>query len=176
MALLSVGTGAARQSDEEVLQTFREDVAAYAALHERLERDLPPLQPTEQPHVIEVARRALAASIRAERADAQQGDIFTPAAARLFRQRIRIALRGTDIAELLGELYEEFPDEAKLVPEVHASFPRGASYEMPPRILHALPALPGDLEYRLVGLHLVLWDTHANVIVDFIPNAIPDET
>lgn len=176
LVLPSVGTGAARQNDDKAMRAFGRDIAAYAALHERLERTLPPLVPTEHAHVIETARLALAAAIRAERVDAAQGDIFTPAVARLFRERIRRALRGTDVAELLGELYEEFPEEARLTPQVNAPFPRGATYEMPPRLLHALPPLPGDLEYRLVGLHLVLWDTHANVVVDYVPHAIPDET
>lgn len=176
MALPSVGTGAARQADDDLLRTFHQQITAYAALHERLERSLPPLVPTEHSHVIEAARRLLAAAIRAERAGAAQGDIFTPATARLFRERIRRALRGTDVAELLGELYEEFPDEPRLTPQVNAPFPDGATYEMPPRLLHALPPLAGDLEYRLVGLHLVVWDTHANLIVDYVPHAIPDET
>lgn len=176
LALPSVGTGAAPQADDEAMQAFHRDVAAYAALHERLERTLPPLEPTAHAHVIVIARQALAAAIRAERADAAQGDIFTPAVARLFRDRIRDALHGTDVAELLGELYEEFPEEARLTPQVNGPFPRGGTYEMPTRILCALPALPGDLEYRLVGLHLVLWDTHANLIVDYVPHAIPDES
>jgi hypothetical protein len=175
-ALLFVGTGAARQTDDEVMQAFSQDIASYVALHERLERALPPLEPTRDGHVIAQARQALAAAIRAERADAVQGDIFTPAAARLFRARIAVALRGTDVAELLGELYEEFPDEMQLMPAVNAPFPRGATYEMPCRLLRGLPELPADLEYRLVGLHLVLWDTDANLVVDYIPNAIPYET
>lgn len=176
LGLPSVGTGAARQTDDEAMRAFRENVAAYAALHERLERTLPPLVPSEHGHVIGAAREALAAAIRAERADAAQGNIFTPAVARLFRKRIRQALRDTDVAELMGELYEEFPDEMRLEPQVNAPFPRGATYEMPVRIIGVLPGLPGDLEYRIIGLHLVVWDTHANLIVDYMPDAIRVET
>jgi hypothetical protein len=35
-----------------------------------------------------------------------------------------------------------------------------------------LPQLPEDVEYRIVGKTLILRDVDANIIVDFIPNAI----
>ena len=46
---------------------------------------------------------------------------------------------------------------------------------VPPRVLQALPQLPKDagLEYRFVQKHLILFDTRANLIVDFLLNAIP---
>ena len=43
---------------------------------------------------------------------------------------------------------------------------------IPPNILGALPPLPEALEYRFVNKHLILRDARANLIVDFIPNAI----
>ena len=43
---------------------------------------------------------------------------------------------------------------------------------VPPNILAALPKLPEDLEYRFVNRTMILLDTHANLIVDFVPNAI----
>ena len=43
----------------------------------------------------------------------------------------------------------------------------------PPTLLVNLPQLPPGLEYRVVGHHLVLMDSKANLIVDYIPNAIP---
>ena len=42
----------------------------------------------------------------------------------------------------------------------------------PPSLLLNLPPLPPDLEYRVVGHALILRDIDANLIVDFIPNAI----
>jgi hypothetical protein len=43
---------------------------------------------------------------------------------------------------------------------------------MPPNLLAVLPQLPMDVEYRVVGRHLILRDVDANIIVDFIYNAI----
>ena len=44
---------------------------------------------------------------------------------------------------------------------------------MPPTLLRRLPVLPKELAYRIIGHALVLQDTKTNLIVDFIPNAIP---
>ena len=43
---------------------------------------------------------------------------------------------------------------------------------MPPSLLQSLPKLPKELDYRVVGRDSVLRDTEANLIVDFIPDAI----
>ena len=44
---------------------------------------------------------------------------------------------------------------------------------MPPEVLKDLPKLPEELDYRFVGDDLILLDTHAHVIVDFIAGAMP---
>jgi hypothetical protein len=44
---------------------------------------------------------------------------------------------------------------------------------VPPNVLLSLPKVPEELEYRFVGKYLILRDARANIIVDFIPNAIP---
>jgi hypothetical protein len=43
---------------------------------------------------------------------------------------------------------------------------------MPPRLLASLPPLPPEVQYRFIGRSLVLWDVHANLIVDFLPGAL----
>ena len=35
-----------------------------------------------------------------------------------------------------------------------------------------LPNLPEQLEYRIVGKNLIIRDVEANIVVDFVPNAI----
>ena len=44
---------------------------------------------------------------------------------------------------------------------------------MPPEVLGALPALPVELEYRFVGDALILLDTHAHIVIDLVPDALP---
>jgi hypothetical protein len=42
----------------------------------------------------------------------------------------------------------------------------------PPTLLANLPRLPGELEYRIVGQTLVLYDVSSDLIADLLPNAI----
>jgi hypothetical protein len=44
---------------------------------------------------------------------------------------------------------------------------------MPPTLLRRLPALPGELAYRIVGRALVIQELRTSMIVDFMPDAIP---
>jgi hypothetical protein len=41
-----------------------------------------------------------------------------------------------------------------------------------PCILNALPPLPDELQYRFVGVDLILVDIHANLVVDILRNAV----
>jgi hypothetical protein len=42
----------------------------------------------------------------------------------------------------------------------------------PPTLLANLPKLPPELEYRFVDNALILRDTKANVVVDFLPDVM----
>ena len=53
--------------------------------------------------------------------------------------------------------------------KVNGSFPKTAAKPVLPCILGALPRLPEELEYRIVGSDLVLIDVHAGLIVDILP-------
>jgi hypothetical protein len=44
---------------------------------------------------------------------------------------------------------------------------------VPPTLLRTLPRLPDEVAYRILGSALLLVDRKANMIVDFMPNAIP---
>ncbi|HLY20154.1 MAG TPA: hypothetical protein VKR61_23160, partial [Bryobacteraceae bacterium] len=60
---------------------------------------------------------------------------------------------------------------------VDRSYPEGVPLQStPPTILLNLPKLPSELEYRVVGRALVLLDVEANLIVDYIPDALPART
>jgi hypothetical protein len=37
-----------------------------------------------------------------------------------------------------------------------------------------LPELEDGLEYRVLNRELVLRDTQANIVVDYVPNALPE--
>ena len=45
---------------------------------------------------------------------------------------------------------------------------------MPPLLLTQLPPLPPELQYRFLGRALILLDADANLIVDVVPDALPE--
>ena len=159
---------------------FATRIGAYVTLHRQLEGTVPTLHVSRDPSEIEAAVAALGAQIRAARPGARQGDVFTPAVATSFRRSIARCLAGRSVAELLADLeaerYEEEDDRPgpMPVPRVNDSYPRTVEYPiMPPSLLAALPPLPEELQYRLVGRTLILWDHHADLVVDVMPDALP---
>jgi hypothetical protein len=164
-------------SRDAALRLFSQRVEAYAALHRSLEGTLPPLTSTREVVKNYAARQLLANAIRKARRSATQGDIFSPDVASVFRAIIGTALKGRDVERLLAELNEEHPKMHGVQPVVNHPLPKGTTHAMPSVLLQVLPALPEDVEYRIVNHDLVLWDIHANLVVDFIPNALrPVET
>lgn len=160
-----------RADREAVLQVFHLRVAEYAALHRRLEGPLPPLTTTENMVKNYFARQLLASAIRKARAGVRQGVIFSPDVAAVFRELIGDALRGQDVEAFLRELHAEQHSIENVRPMLNEPLPAGTTHEMPIVLLHVLPALPEDVEYRIVCRDLVLWDIHANLVIDYVPNA-----
>lgn len=153
---------------------FLERVDAYVSLHRRLERSLPPLTVTRDPSQIAAASDALADAIVAARPGAKQGDIFTPEASVVFRARILETLGGAEMQHYLEELYEG-EDFERLHAAVHGRDIQGlVPAGVPVALLWALPELPDEVEYRVIGRDLALWDHHASMVVDFIPRAFPE--
>ena len=160
-------------SDADVLADFQARVQGYVELHQCLEDSIPAPASKDWPAVYG-AIQTLGAKIRAARQNARQGDVFTPEIQRVLRQTIRECLTGCNINNLLASLNEENPEGLVLVPYVNGEWPDEASYgPMPPHLLAALPPLPDELQYRFMNRDLVLLDVHANVIVDFMTNAMP---
>ena len=154
------------------LKGFNERIAAYAAVHHRLEQSLPPLSSSSRRSVL-LNRTFLAAAIKAARPHARQGDIFTIQVALIFRTRLATALAGRDTEAFLRELFEEHPGTEGYHVKVYEPYPEWASHEVPTIFLQVLPNLPEDIEYRLLGRDLVLWDIHADLVVDVLIDALP---
>jgi len=84
----------------------------------------------------------------------------------------RFAMQGGDSARIKSSLKSAEPVKLRL--EVNGAYPDNLPLQStPPTLLLNLPALPQELDYRIVGHALVLRDAKANLILDFIPNAIP---
>lgn len=159
--------------DAQVLQDFTKRVQAYMDLHKRLEKKVPPLKTTEDPAKIKASQEALATAIKAERAGAKQGEIFTPEIAALLRRLMYPEVKGEQGAQTRKAMKEDAPAPAQVPIKVNAIYPDAAPLpSVPPNLLASLPKLPEDLEYRVIGQDLILRDVHANLIIDFLPKAI----
>jgi len=173
--------------DAIVLADFQKRVDAYMAIHKAAAKDAPRLKETKNPAEIKAAQDALGAKIRAARTTAKQGDIMTAEIQNKFRRLMypvvtSPAAQGTagrevkkDIKEELKENTEERKEEGgkPVVLKVDATYPDDTPLPTtPPQVLMNLPKLPEQLEYRIIGKNLIIRDVEANIIVDFVPNAI----
>ena len=170
------GTQASAQKvnpDAQLLADFKSRIDSYMELHNRLEKQAPPLKKTKDPAQIKASQDGLAEKIREARKDAKPGEIFTPEIRQLFRRLMYPETKGTDGAETKAAMAEEKHELKDVKISVNAAYPDDAPLmTVPPNILAALPKLPEDLEFRFVNKHMILLDVHANLIVDYVLNAI----
>lgn len=154
-----------------VLADFQKRIDDYMALHKKVEKGPAEQKETKDPADIRRAQTLLAERIRTARTDAKQGDIFTPEIRAEFKRLMYPELKGQTGRDTKAIIKEDAP--AKMRPKVNASYPEGQPLPtVPANLLGNLPRLPEDLEYRIVGKDLILRDVDANLIVDFMPNAI----
>ncbi|HXE79567.1 MAG TPA: hypothetical protein VNK41_02365 [Vicinamibacterales bacterium] len=174
VAALPVTAAAAAQQVNPraaALAEFARRTRDYMELHAQVEADLPPLAHNATPDQIEQHRRRLADGIRAARRHAKLGDVFIDGVVPQFRAAIRHDLNSREMRDALAAL-EEVPWTQDL--RVNASWPEEAARAtVPARILKNLHRLPEGLEYRFFGRHLVLVDSGANLIVDYVTNVVP---
>lgn len=149
---------------------FIDRVNAYVELQKKVDDDLPKLSGDEDPSTIEAHQAAMAARIKLAREAAKPGDIFGDAASihrGVIRQDAHLR-RLRDARAAMADVPKYDP------PKVNAAYPEKAPLAtVPPLILDALPSLPEGLEYRFMGDDLILRDVKANLIADFIKDAVP---
>lgn len=163
----------AQDADKAAIEQFNAAIANYLALRQSLvaEKIAGPV-PNSTSTELNRAADALAAAIQRGRSKARPGDIFAPAVSAVLKRRIETAIRSANLGPVLSNIDDEGP--ATTTPALHLRFPAAAALAtMPPSLLEVLPPLPKPLEYRIVGQYLVLRDSEASMIIDFIPAAVP---
>ncbi len=161
------------ERDAAALQQWTLGVEAYLVLREQALQTLAQRPPSDATELLERSR-ALTSAIRARRVDAQPGALFTMDVRRTFRKLIARSLTDHQIAvnDLLVRVHAEtLPGEFHLA--INQLFPWQLGAAMPPCVLAALPALPDPLQYRLVGRDLILIDVDAKLVIDILPEALP---
>jgi hypothetical protein len=155
----------------DVIKDFLKRVDVYVGLHKKLEKTLPPLPKQTTPQIVDRHERALGKLIQAERKGAKQGDIFTAQMQALVKRLLVPVFRGTDGAHVRAEIMDnEYKGGVVLRPNARHPDEIPVS-TVPPQVLQFLPKLPEELEYRFVRQNLILFDPHAHVIPDWVPQA-----
>ena len=158
--------------DAKALEGFLQRVNEYVALHQKLEDTLPKLSKEATPVDIDRHQRALGKLIQNARRQSKQGDIFTPESQAVIQRLLARVFGGPDGAALKASIMDENPGIPKL--NVNDRYPDTVPVStIPPQVLAGLPRLPEEMEFRFVGDDLILMDTHAHIISDFIPHALP---
>jgi hypothetical protein len=153
------------------LAEFHEAMARYIVLRDRV--------------MLGTLDGTLGDEIRRQRSHSKQGDVFGRDVQPLLRRAVAEELRdplALDTRHTLGqgnpgtaagvEQDRDIP-RRHIVLVVNDPYPPGRSFStMPARLLQRLPPLPTAIDYRFVGSALVLVDTRASLVIDYLPNAV----
>jgi hypothetical protein len=164
--------GPLSDSDAAALATMNDRLKDYIELHLKLEKELPRLPDEATPEQIDKNQRAFEQRMRTVRSGAKQGDLFTPEAQVVIKRLLATVFGGADGKELKASIMDESTVNVKLA--VNARYPDSVPIStVPPQVLQTLPELTEDLEYRFIGDNLIILDSHAHVIADYIEDALP---
>lgn len=177
--------------DKSVLDKFQHEIEEYMELHQELVHRIPNVDSNATAEQIAAHRDKMAKGIQAERRSAKPGAIFKPRVEAAFRRIIARELASPERAQVVKELKqgnptaENVPNQSDPTREhvetvrvaVNVAYNDHAPFSsMPPTLLLKLPQLPEQVMFRCVGRDLILLDTEANVILDFIRDAVPDRS
>ena len=171
--LTSSQTPASSSADRKVLSDFSKRAKDYIDREHSVAADK--MKPTSDVSKLEQQRKQLRDAAQQLRPNAKQGDFFTPEAAKVFRGLLAAQLSGPSGAKIRSSLNHAEPGAPESF-KVNAEFPNQNGQpiqSVPPTVLKVLPPLPKELEYCIAGSTLALRDASANMVIDFLPNALP---
>ena len=160
-------------ADQQTIKRFDQRLKQYVKVRDRVKAKAPKLAKDSTPEQIQAAETAFVSGLRASRAGARPGDLFSSDIAQYIRATLKREFTPTEKKEIKQVILEKETDIA--VPlKVNYPYPDPKEFvEMPATLLLKLPPLPKQLKYRYVGHTLMLLDTDSNLIIDYMLNAIP---
>ncbi|MFN2502409.1 MAG: hypothetical protein ABR530_10415 [Pyrinomonadaceae bacterium] len=160
------------KNDKKIFADFLKRTNRYIARREQLRTKAPPLAKEATPEQIQAFKVALQNTVRADRVNMRQGDVFTQQIAILIRKSIKDEFKGWEASELRKQVLES---DTKGVPlKVNVPYPETKELvQMPPTLLLNLPLLHKDLRYRFIGRNLAILDRDSSLIIDFMKDALP---
>ncbi len=154
------------------IEIFEKQVNDYVSLRDKLRANAPKLSKDSTPEQIHAYRTALEQSLRSARANAKRGDLFRPEMADYIRRTLKLEFQGKDRQQLRDTIFET--ETQGVVLRVNYPYAQTAEFsEMPATLLAKLPQLPKEVRYRFVGRNMLLVDRESNLILDYMPDALP---
>jgi hypothetical protein len=176
--------------DAHVLKKFQEEIQEYCDERKKLTKRAAAAGKATPEELSEYQKKLTEETV-AHRKGEKQGNIFKPSVEAAIRRILASQFSGPEGPALIQGLKQGNPSvegnpspkdpskEAKqsVVVAVNAVYNDAAPFSsVPPSLLQNLPLLPEEVKYRFVGRTLILRDTEANVILDFIRDVVPDRS
>jgi hypothetical protein len=177
------------EMDNKALDEFYDEIQEYLELRQKVYHQVPPLPVQATAQEIAEHQQALTAVIQKFRHGAKQGEIFKRHIDAAFRRVLRREFLGPDGPALLKAIKQGNPrlegnprpgnptQEVKQPVNVAVNGYYGDEApfsSVPPSLLLKIPILPEQVRYRFVGRDLIIRDTDANVILDYLKDVVPD--
>ena len=167
LTLLVTESVKAQANAKVEIAAFQTRLNAYSEIHRKLEGPLPPIQVTKDMDEVHRLMDQLRGRIVAARGP--RATLITPALVGTFKQTIASTLTLADIVYVSEEIEEHTPPRMDKV-RVNRPLPGNAPFvTIPPPLLKALPELPPELRYVALSGALIIWDHHADLVLDIMP-------
>ncbi|HZS29166.1 MAG TPA: hypothetical protein VFB76_18205 [Candidatus Angelobacter sp.] len=170
LMLLTTATASQNENSSPEVKDFEQRISKYLDAEKAQNISN---KPSASANKIENQKKEAEQKVREARPTAKQGDIFTPEIGAYFKKQLAATFQGPD-----GEKIRKSLNRAEPLPNiplrVNQKYPRELPLQsMPPTLLLNLPRLPNELQYRIVGTTLVLYDVSSDLIADLLPDALP---
>jgi hypothetical protein len=153
---------------DRVYQAFSARLDTYVQMHRRIEGPVPPLAASEDFAEVRRFMHEVRRRIKAE-GKSEQGRYFTPDLTLALHTRIASVMTREDVQALVDDVIEHTPPRLHAI-RIYEPLPNEAPFvPIPPRLFPVLPTLPPELRYVVLGKGLVLWDHHADLVIDHAP-------
>jgi hypothetical protein len=153
------------------MEEFQKRLNAYLALRESLSDKVKALSPTPDSAELTSRQEALAAAMKAARADAKPGDLIPKEVAEQIAAAVAADRKRRKPVAKAATLAEAPPLPA---PAINRTYPADVALPtVPPLLLAQLPKLPDNLQYRFYGRHIVILDGDLQIITDYVSNVLP---
>jgi hypothetical protein len=177
------------EMDAQTMQEFFEEIQEYVRLRQKVADAVAPLGAAGTAVDVSTRQKLMTDAIRRYRKGAKQGEIFKKKVEGAFRRILHREFTGPNGPALIQGVragnprLEGVPKPSNPTQEVKKSVELAVNgyysdeapfSSVPPDLLLKLPQLPEQVRYRFVGRALILRDTEANIILDFITDVVPD--